>query len=438
MRVFVCCLITILLLSFSASVQGDSAAVEKPATEAHPQVDLLTIDGPIGPISVRIIKNSIEDATGHKAQALIIEMNTPGGLSDATWSIVQTILASEIPVVVYVAPPGSRAASAGVYITYAAHIAAMAPQTNIGSAHPVTIGGQETDSVMMEKIVNDAVAKIKTLANKRHRNVEWAERAVRQSVSVTEYEALEEGVINYIADDIEDLLQKIDGDTVEVLSGPAVLETKTAAVEKIDIGFANRVLQIISDPNIAYILLTIGMLGLYFEFANPGAILPGVIGGICLILAFFAFQTLPINYAGLALMILATLLFLLEIWVTSHGILAVGGVISLFLGSLMLIEADHQPYLEISLKVIIPVVIGVAALFLLTIFYVVKAHKRKVATGEAGLIGETASVIEMSDGKGTVFVHGEYWQALGTEDFSKGTKVRVIGVEGMFVKVDKL
>jgi len=233
------------------------------------------------------------------------------------------------------------------------------------------------------------------------------------------------------------LLTKIDGDSVEVVSGDVILDTKDAKVNEIDIGFANRILEVISNPNMAYILLVIGMMGLYFEFSNPGAIVPGVVGGICLILAFFAFQTLPINYAGLALMILAVILFLLEIKVTSHGVLAIGGTVSLLLGSLMLIDSD-LPYLQISLSVIIPVVIFTAAFFMFAIFFALKAHKRKIATGEAGLIGETATVTEMDNGQGTVFVHGEYWQALSTDDFPKGTKVKIIGVEGMFVKVDKL
>jgi len=337
---------------------------------------------------------------------------------------------------VYIAPPGSRAGSAGVYITYACHIAAMAPQTNIGSAHPIGGGGQ-VDSLMIEKITNDAVAKIKTLAKKRGRNIDWAEKAVRESASITEYEALEMNVIDYVANNIEDLLEKIDGDTVEVVSGEVVLRTKGAVTKEIDIGFANKILNVLSNPNIAYILLMIGMMGIYFELSNPGNIFPGVAGAICLILAFFAFQTLPINYAGLALMILSAILFLLEIKVVSHGILAIGGTISLLLGSLMLIDSD-VPYLQISLSVIIPAVLATVAFFTFAIYFALKAQRRKVTTGEAGLVGETAEVKQMKNGRGVVFIHGEYWQALGTEDFPDGTKVKIIGVEGMVLKVDKL
>jgi membrane-bound serine protease (ClpP class) len=404
--------------------------------ESQDIVKLVVIDSPIGPITVRVLEKAIKQATDSHAQALIIELNTPGGLTDATWEIIRMILASEVPVIMYIAPPGSRAGSAGVYITYACHKAAMAPQTNIGSAHPVAMGGAGIDSIMNEKITNDAVAKIKTLAKKRGRNVEWAEKAVRESASITEYEALDLGVINYVADDVEDLLNKVNGDTVEVLSGDVVLHTKDARVEEVNKGFANDILQVISNPNIAYILLAIGMMGIYFEFSNPGAIIPGVVGGISLILAFFAMQTLPINYAGLALMLLAVILFILELYVTSHGILAIGGTISLLLGSLMLIDTE-VPYMRISLSVIIPVVVCTAAFFLLAIYLALKAQRRKVTTGDVGLVGETATIKDMTDGKGTVFVHGEYWQALSTEDFPKGTKVKVIGVEGMFLKVDK-
>lgn len=426
--------ITACQLLFAA---GDDENAPDSATVSPPtHVDLLVIKSAIGPITLRVITNAIIQAEKDGAQALILELDTPGGLSETTWEINTKILASSVPVVMYIAPPGSRAGSAGVYITYACHIAAMAPQTNIGSAHPVGVGG-EPDSIMNEKITNDAVAKIKTLATKRGRNAEWAEKAVRESASITEYEALKMGVINYIADDLQDLLQKIDGDTVEVISGDVVLDTKNAEIKNIDIGFANKILEVISNPNIAYILLTIGMMGLYFEFSNPGAIVPGVVGGICLILAFFALQTLPINYAGLALMILAVILFILELKVTSHGVLAIGGTISLLLGSLMLIDSE-VPYMRISLSVIIPVVVATAGFFIFAIYFALKAQRRKVATGEAGLIGETATVKELTDGKGTVFVHGEYWQALSTEDFPAGTKVKVIDVEGMFLKVDKL
>jgi membrane-bound serine protease (ClpP class) len=400
-----------------------------------PHVNLVTINGAIGPVTIRVLTHAIAAAENDGAQALIIQLDTPGGLSESTWDINRAILASNVPVVMYIAPPGSRAGSAGVYITYACHIAAMAPQTNIGSAHPVGVGGQ-IDSIMGQKVTNDAVAKIKTLANKRARNIEWAEKAVRESASITEYEALQMNVVNYIANNIEDLLDKIDGDTVEVVSGKVVLHTKGVKVNNIEIGISNKILNVISNPNIAYILLTLGMMGLYFEFSNPGAIFPGVIGGICLIMAFFAMQTLPINYAGLALMILAVILFILELKVTSHGVLAIGGTISLLLGSLMLIDSD-LPYMRVSLAVIIPTVIVTAAFFLFAIYFALKAQKRRVVTGEAGIIGEIGEIKEMKDGKGIVFVHGENWKAEANEDLPSGTAVRVVQVDSMTLKVEK-
>ena len=399
-------------------------------------VNVVPIAGAIGPVTIRVLTNAIAEAEKDGAQALIIELDTPGGLSESTWDINRAILASNVPVVMYIAPPGSRAGSAGVYITYACHIAAMAPQTNIGSAHPVGMGGQ-IDSVLSQKVTNDAVAKIKTLANKRGRNIEWAEKAVRESASITEYEALQMNVINYVADSLADLLDKIDGDTVDLVSGKVVLDTKEAEVKKIEIGFADKILNVISNPNIAYILLTLGMMGLYFEFSNPGAIVPGVVGGICLILSFFALQTLPINYAGLALMILAVIMFLLELKVTSHGILAIGGTISLLLGSLMLIDSD-VPYLRVSLAVIIPTVIVTVAFFLFAIYFALRAQKRKVVTGEAGIVGETGEIREMKDGRGKVFVHGGYWTATAAEDLPSGTRVKVVAVEGMILKVEKI
>jgi membrane-bound serine protease (ClpP class) len=401
-----------------------------------PHVNLITINGAIGPVTIRVIGNAIEAAEKDSAQALIIQLDTPGGLSESTWDINREILASNVPVVMYIAPPGSRAGSAGVYITYACHLAVMAPQTNIGSAHPVGVGGQ-IDSIMGEKITNDAVAKIKTLANKRGRNIEWAEKAVRESASITEYEALEMNVINYIAKDIDELLDKIDGDTVDLVSGKVVLNTKGAKVNSKDIGLSNKILNVISNPNIAYILLTLGMMGLYFEFSNPGAIFPGVIGGICLIMAFFAMQTLPINYAGLALMILAVILFILELKIVSHGLLAIGGTISLLLGSLMLIDSD-VPYMRVSLSVIIPTVLVTVGFFLFAIYFALKAQKRKVVTGEAGIIGEIGEIKEMKDGKGIVFVHGENWKAEAAEDLSPGTAVRIVKVYSMTLKVEKV
>ncbi len=394
-----------ILLAFS------SAFGELPADTSN-IVTVMEINGAIGPVTVKEIKNNIRRSEKLNAEAMIIEMNTPGGQMESTWDIIQMILASNVPIVIYVYPPGGRAASAGVYISYAAHLAAMAPQTNMGSAHPVGMGGEKIDSTMNEKITNDAVAKIKTLASKRNRNIEWAEEAVRKSMSVTEFEAKDKNIINLVANNLDDLISKIDGDTVELITGPYVIHSKNAKVVPFKIGFSNSILEVLSDPNIAYILMAIGMLGLYFEFANPGAILPGVVGGISLILALFSFQALPINFAGVLLIILAMILFLLELKITSHGVLGGGGVLALFLGSLMLVNDTEFPYKGISLSVIIPTVLVFTAFFFLAGYLALKAHKRKVATGDAGLkneIGVTKSY-RWPDG-GTVFIHGEIWKA---------------------------
>jgi len=403
---------------------------------AHPsQIDLLTIDAVIGPISSRVITGAIEEAETDGAEALVIELNTPGGLDESMREIIKEILASEVPVIIYVSPSGSRAASAGVFITISAHVAAMAPGTNIGAAHPVNIGG-EMDSVMSEKVANDAAAYIKTLANKRGRNAEWAEEAVYKSVSITEYEALEKNVIDIVATDIRDLLNKCDGRAVELPDTSVILATKGAEVKRIEISFANRVLDVISNPNIAYILMTIGMMGLYFEFANPGAIIPGVVGAICLLLAFFAFSTLPINYAGLLLIILGVILFVAELKIASHGVLTIGAIASLFFGSIMLIETD-VPYMNISLSVIIPMVATIAAFFIFAIWLALRAQGRKVATGVEGMVGEVGTASTDISESGTVYIHGEYWNAQSEKPITKGDRIRVVGVDGLVLKVEK-
>lgn len=418
-----------------------SSAQEAPdSSEAltEPRIaTVMRIESAIGPVTVKEIKSGIRRSEKMNADVFVIELNTPGGNTESTWDIIQDILASNVPVVIYVYPPGSRAASAGVYIAYAAHISAMGPQTNIGSAHPVAMGG-EMDSTMVEKVTNDAVAKIKTLASKRGRNMEWAEEAVRKSVSVTEFEALEMNVVDYVADDITDLLEQIDKDSVELITGSYRINTAGAEVVELHVGFANQILEIVSDPNIAYILMTIGMLGLYFEFSNPGAILPGVVGGIALILALFSFQALEIRFAGVILIILAMVLFLLEVKIASHGILGGGGVLSLFFGSLMLVNDTQWPYKGISLSVIIPTVIVFTLFFFLAAYLSVRAHKRKVATGDVGLKGEAgvARSVIGPDG-GTVFIHGEHWKAYSDETIESGSPIEVIEVRGMELKVKR-
>ena len=427
-----------ILISFLILALAPFGVAQENLPDSANIITAMRIDAAIGPIAVKQIKDAIKNSEEMDAEALIIQLNTPGGGLESTWDIVQLILASNVPVVVYVSPPGARAASAGVFITYASHIAAMAPQTNIGSAHPVSMGGAQIDSTMDEKITNDAVAKMKTLANKNKRNIQWGEDAVRKSVSVTEFEALRDSIINYVSYDIDSLIAQIDQDTVELITGQYIIKATNPKIVKIKTGFANSILEVISDPNVAYILMAIGMLGIYFEFSNPGAILPGVIGGISLILALFSFQALPINFAGVLLIILAMIMFLLEIKISSHGILGGGGVLALILGSMMLVNDTEFPYKGISLSVIIPTAFVFTLFFFIAAYLSLKAHRRKIATGQAGIVGETGitKTIVGPEG-GTVFVHGELWKASADAVIEPNQKIKVVAVDGMELKVAK-
>jgi len=398
-------------------------------------VNLITLDGPIGPVTASIIGKAIDSSVQDGAEALVIELNTPGGLDESMRLITRRILNSEVPVIVYISPAGSRAASAGVFITLSAHIAAMTPGTNIGAAHPVSIGGQ-MDSTMAEKVVNDASAYIRSIAAKRGRNEKWAEKAVRKSVSVTESEALKLNVIDLVADDLRELLDLCDGRKVSLPSGEKVLNTKNIEVRRAEISLRDRILQVITNPTIAYILLTLGMWGLFFELSNPGAFLPGIVGGICLILAFFALQSLPINYAGLLLMILALILFILEVKIVSHGALTIGGVISMVLGSLLLFESP-LPYMRASLVVIITVVAATALFFIFAMGLALRARRRKVTTGEKGLVGEVGVAQTSLNPQGDVFIHGEIWRAEADQPIKKGEKVVVTGIEHLTLKVTR-
>lgn len=404
-------------------------------------VHVIKVDGVISPVSAEFITKSIKRAEEAGAHCLIIELDTPGGLMESTRQITKGILASEIPIIVYVSPSGSRAASAGVFISYAAHLVAMAPSTNIGAAHPVTItGGADTSSVMTDKITNDAVAQMKALAEKRERNVEWAEKAVRESVSITEREALELNVINFVSPSVDSLLNQMDGVQVEVASGKYTLKTKNARVQYREMNWRYKILDKISNPNVAYILLLLGIYGLFFELANPGAIFPGVVGAIFLILAFFALQTLPVNYAGLLLILLALVLFILEVKITSYGLLTIGGIVAMLLGSLMLIEQPPEhfaPDLTISLKLIIPVVAFTALFFIFALSMALKTHLKKVTTGTEGIVGEKGIAQTKISPEGSVDVHGEIWKAFSDDTIKKGEKIRVIGVEGLTLKVEK-
>jgi membrane-bound serine protease (ClpP class) len=379
---------------------------------------------------------AIDRAQAERAQALVIQLDTPGGLERSMRAIVQRMMNAEVPVVVYVAPTGARAASAGVFITMAAHVAAMAPATNIGAASPVALGGG-ADKTMMKKVENDAAAFIRTVALERGRNADWAEKAVREAVAITEREALKLKVIDLIADSMPDLLEKIDGRTVKLPKGTVTLATKGAPVRPIEIGFRDRFLNIITDPNVAYVLMMLGMLGLFFELSNPGVILPGVIGGISLILAFFAFQSLPINYAGLLLILFGIVLLVAEIKIVSHGILAIGGMVSMSLGSLMLFDSPEVGF-RVSWWVIAPTVGATAGLFLFVVAAGVRALGRPPATGAEGLVGKTATVRERLGPEGQVMVLGEIWRAVDEgEPLELGAQVRIVAVDGLTLRVAK-
>jgi membrane-bound serine protease (ClpP class) len=420
-------LVIILLLAMSAAVAQSSLSER--------QVTVLDIDGAIGPIAVKLIERAIVEAEDNGSNALVIRLNTPGGLTSSTWKITTAILNANVPVIVYVWPSGARAGSAGVFITYSAHVAAMATGTNIGAATPIQMEGK-MDSTLSKKVTNDAVANLRSIAEKQGRNQNWVERAIRDGESITASQALDSNVIEFIADDITELLAAVHGYEVTLQNRVDTLETEGASTVKIERTFSEKILEIISDPNIAFILFTLGSLGLVMELYHPGAIVPGVVGGICIILAFFSFQTLPINYAGVALIIFAIILFLLEIKVTSFGVLSIGGVISLALGGLFLIDSP-EPYLAVSKGVIASVVGITSAFFLFALRYILKARKRQVATGGEGLIGQAALVKQSIDPDGMVYIAGALWKAVADEPIEEGCKAVIVSVDGMILKVQK-
>ncbi|MGD2270885.1 MAG: nodulation protein NfeD [Desulfobacterales bacterium] len=418
-------LLTALLcvLCFSAIGQADAS-----------EVYIMQVNDAISPGVADFLISGIEQANDENAACLIIEMDTPGGLAESMRSIIKAILASRIPVIVFVAPSGARAASAGVMITMAADIAAMAPGTNIGAAHPVGIGGKDINKTMSDKVINDMVAHAKSVAEKRGRNAEWVEQAIRESVAVTETEALEKNIIDVVANDIDDLIKQINGLTVADKGVLKLAESKKKILEE---SMRTKILKTISDPNIAYILLMIGLAGLYFELSHPGAIFPGVIGGISLILAFFALQTLPVNYAGILLILLAIVLFIMEMKITSYGLLSVAGIVSLLLGSLMLFQGS-SPEFSLSWRVFIPTIVLISGFFVFVAGLVFRAQRAKPKTGTSGLIGEIGIVKKSIKPEGKVFIHGELWNAISKEDIPEGTKVRVVDVVNLVLEVEPL
>lgn len=395
-------------------------------------VNVIDIAGSINPATADYIRDQIHSASEARRECLVIRLNTPGGLLKSTRNIVTDLLTAPLPVVVYVSPAGGQAASAGVFITMAAHIAAMAPGTNIGAAHPVTMGDQQ-DSTMMEKVTNDAAAFIRTISEQRKRNVQWAERAVRKSESLTEREAVKERVVDFLASDLNALLDSLDGKLVTVQERGKIIHTNDAQIVIVEKSTREEILDLLADPNIAYIFMMLGFYGLLFELYNPGSIVPGVVGAIALILAFYSLHTLPINYAGLALIVVAIVLFILEIKVVSHGLLTIGGVIALAIGSLMLIRNDSPwDFIGISWEVILGVTIATAGFFFFAIGMGIRAQQRKPTTGSQGIVGELGVAVTDLQPMGQVRVHGEIWQATTQQGtIERGSTIRVERIEDL-------
>ena len=419
-------LVTITLLAFCILFFGDTGWAAKD------DIYIIKVSDAISPGVAEFIKDSIETAEKDGAACLIIELDTPGGLAESMRRIIQSILGSKVPVVVFVSPSGARAASAGVMITMAADVAAMAPGTNIGAAHPVGAGGKDISGKMSEKVINDMVAHAKSVAEERGRNAKWVEDAIRESVSVTETEALKENIIDLIAEDTDDLIRQLNDREIKEKGVLKLDKSKKVIVEPT---MRTKILKTISDPNIAYILLMIGLAGLYFEFSHPGAIFPGVIGGIALVLAFFALQTLPVNYAGILLIVLAIIFFIMEMKITSYGLLSVAGIISLLLGSLMLFKGTG-PDLKLSWRVLLPTLILVSGFFVFIAGLVFRAQISKPKTGSKGLVGEIGIVKKALTPEGKVFVHGELWNARSEKTLEEDTKVRVVDVVNLMLEVE--
>jgi membrane-bound serine protease (ClpP class) len=410
-------------------------------TLASASILTLRIDAPIHPVTSEYVVKALEKADAEGYRLVILNMNTPGGLDSSMREIIEKIVNSRVPVAAYVSPGGARAASAGFFIGVASDIFVMAPGTNTGAASPVgvSITGQAMDKTMEDKVTHDAASYIKTLAEKRGRNVQMAEDAVRKAHSYTETEALKGGLIDLVATSEQDILAHLHGRELRRFGGD--METLLLEGESIvpyPMTSRQKFLLTISNPNLAYLLFMLGLLGLYFEFSNPGAILPGVLGGISLLLAIFAFQILPINYVGLLLILLAAGLFILELKVQSYGILSVGGIVAMVIGSLMLIDAPI-PELRPSLKIVIPVAVSISLIIIFLLTLIIRAHARRSVTGVEGMIGETGRAMTDLAPEGKVFVHGEIWAAEAAESVSKGARVRVVAfTEGLKIKVTKV
>lgn len=428
--------IPLLLGILTGSGHTGATAQSDPESSAsdRPLVVVGAIEGPIGPVTVGYVNRVLASAVPLNPQCVIFTLDTPGGLDASMRSIIKDILASPTPVVIFVYPGGARAASAGAIISLAAHVVAMAPGTNIGAAHPVAIGQGKMDEEMAAKVTNDAAAFSRGLALQRGRDEEWAEKIVRESISSTAEEALELGVADIVVDRMNELLEKLDGRVLTVSGRTITLDTSDAEVTEQRFSLRERILARITDPNIAYLLMLLGIFGIFFELQNPGAIFPGVVGGIAILVAFYALQLLPVNYAGVALILLAVILFLLEIKIPSGGVLTVGGVVAMLIGSIMFIDSP-LPFMRVSFSVIIPAVIFTALFFMFAVGMGLRAQRRKVATGRSGMAGETGTARSDIGASGSVFVHGEHWNAFSDEPIAEGSTVEVVSVHGLKIKV---
>lgn len=434
----------LIALSWNLDLTGNRDAkaaskeqTEKGKTEISRHYYTISIQDTINPATQDFLETAIDQAAKSNAEFLLILLDTPGGLVTSMRKMVQAIMSAPIPVVVFVYPPGAQAASAGVLITVAADIAAMAPGTNIGAAHPVTGSGEDVPKKMSEKVVNDMVAFAKSIAEERFRNAEWLEKAVRESVSATAMEAYKLNIIDLVAQDIPDLLEKIDGKEIQRKGFSKTIRTKGLEARRIEPGISHKILKTISNPTLAYILLMIGLAGLYFELSQPGVVLPGVIGAICLILAFYALQTLPVNYAGFLFILLAIILFILEIKISSFGMLAIAGLISLTLGSIMLFRTPAGKMM-LPYSVLIPSVIGISLFFLVVAALTYRAQRMKPRIGAEALIGARGVVEEPLSPVGKVFVEGELWNAESDEFLPRGTEVEVVEVNNLKLRVKKI
>jgi membrane-bound serine protease (ClpP class) len=436
LRLFPLLATLLIFLGFTGLITADLTRAQ-----GH-HVDKITIDGTITPVMARYLGRAIDDAEDDGASALIVELDTPGGLSSAMDDMIDDILKSDVPVVVYVAPRGARAASAGTYITYAAHVAAMAPGTNIGSASPVfldeTGNVTEGSDTMQNKVTNDAVAQITNLANYRGRNAEWAEDAVRNAANITADEALQLNVIDVESPDLETLLSDINGMTVQMETGTATLDTTGAEVQTIDMGLLESFLQLLAEPTIAYLLVSFGLLGLFIELSHPGLIGPGVIGGLALLLGLYSLGTVPVNWTGVLLILFGFILFAADLYVPSFGTLTIGGIISFVLGSYLLIESDAPPGFEISKAAVWAMTGCLIVFFLWLTALVMRTRLRPPYTGKKALIGEIGEVRQALAPAGMVYVFGELWSATTDDGAGKipvGTPVAVTDVQGMKLRV---